>query len=176
MLVFALGLFILRAVIGVTVSAHGAQKLFGWFDGPGLQGFSGMLGSMKVRPAKLWALVAAGGEFVGGILLALGLLNPIAGFMVAGSMLVAILLVHRANGFWNSNRGIEFPLAILAAAVALTLTGFGPFSADAALQLSLPEPGTWIVFALLTLASVMLVVVVMPRLPERVRSRRPSLG
>lgn len=175
MLVLAIGLFILRVVIGVTVSAHGAQKLFGWFEGPGLQGFSGMLGSMKVRPSNLWALVAAGGEFVGGILLVLGLLNPIAGFLVAGSMLVAILLVHRSNGFWNSNRGIEFPLQILAAAVALTLTGFGPFSVDGALRLSLPEPGTWIVFALLTLASVVLVVA-MPRLPERDVVRRPSLG
>ena len=175
MLVLAIGLFILRAVLGVTVSAHGAQKLFGWFDGPGLQGFSGTLGSMKVRPANLWALVAAGGEFVGGILLALGLLNPIAGFLVAGSMLVAILLVHRPNGFWNSNRGIEFPLVILAAAVALTLVGFGPFSVDGALGISLPEPGTWIVFALLTLASVVLVVL-MPRLPEREAVRRRSLG
>ena len=175
MLVLAIGLFILRAVIGVTVSAHGAQKLFGWFDGPGLQGFSGMLGSMKVRPANLWALVAAGGEFVGGILLVLGLLSPIPGFLVAGSMLVAILLVHRSNGFWNSNRGIEFPLQILAAAIALTLTGFGPFSVDGALGISLPEPGVWIVFALLVLASVG-VVFVLPRLPERQAVGRRSLG
>lgn len=171
----AIGLFILRAVIGVTVSAHGAQKLFGWFEGPGLQGFSGMLGSMKVRPANLWALVAAGGEFAGGILLVLGLLNPIGGFMVAGSMLVAILLVHRSNGFWNSNRGIEFPLAILAAAVALTLTGFGPFAVDAALRIALPEPATWIVVAVLTLAAAGLTVVI-PRLPEREAARRPTLG
>jgi putative oxidoreductase len=173
--VLAIGLFILRAVVGVTVSAHGAQKLFGWFEGPGLQGFSGMLGSMKVRPAYLWALVAAGGEFAGGVLLVLGFLNPIAGFLVAGSMLVAILLVHRPNGFWNSNRGIEFPLALLAAAVALTLTGFGPFAVDAALGVTLPEPGTWVVFAILTVIAV-LAVVVMPRLPERDVVRRPQLG
>jgi putative oxidoreductase len=173
--VLAIGLFVLRAVVGVTVSAHGAQKLFGWFDGPGLQGFSGMLGSMKVRPANLWALVAAGGEFAGGILLVLGFLNPIAGFLVAGSMLVAILLVHRPNGFWNSNRGIEFPLALLAAAVAITLTGFGPFSVDAALGVTLPEPGTWVVFAILTVIAV-LAVVVTPRLPERDVVRKPQLG
>jgi putative oxidoreductase len=173
--VLAIGLFVLRAVVGLTVSAHGAQKLFGWFDGPGLQGFSGMLGSMKVRPANLWALVAAGGEFIGGILLVLGFLNPIAGFLVAASMSVAILLVHRPNGFWNSNRGIEFPLALLAAAVALSLTGFGPFSLDAALGVTLPEPGTWVVFAILTVITVA-AVVVMPRLPERDVARRPSLG
>ena len=171
----AIGLFILRAVVGVTVSAHGAQKLFGWFEGPGLRGFGGMLGSMRVRPARLWALAAAGGEFAGGILLVLGLLNPIGGFMVAASMAVAILLVHRPNGFWNSNRGLEFPLQILAAALALTLTGFGPFSVDGALGIALPEPVTWIVLLVLTLASVLAVMVV-PRLPERETVRKPSLG
>jgi putative oxidoreductase len=174
-LVLAIGLFVLRAVVGVTVSAHGAQKLFGWFEGPGLSGFGGMLASLKVRPAKLWALVAAGGEFGGGVLLVLGLLNPIAGFMVAGSMLVAILLVHRPHGFWNSKRGYEFPLQILAAAVALTLTGFGPFSVDAALRIALPEPVTWIVVALLTLASAA-AVAALPRLAERGAVRRTQLG
>lgn len=175
MQVIVIGLFVLRAVVGVTISAHGAQKLFGWFGGPGFEGFSGMLGSLKLRPAGLWALVAAGGEFFGGILLVLGFLNPLAGFMVAGSMAVAILLVHRSNGFWNTNRGIEFPLQILAAGAALTLTGFGAFSVDAALGVTLPEPATWILFALLTLAAVGLVIVT-PRIPEREAVRRPTLG
>ena len=170
-----IGLFILRAVVGVTVSAHGAQKLFGWFEGPGIQGFTGMLGSMKVRPAGLWALVAAGGEFVGGILLVLGFLNPIAGFMVAGAMAVAILLVHRSNGFWNTARGIEFPLQILAVAIALSLTGFGAFSVDAALGVTLPEPGTWILFAVLTVAAVALSLG-SRQLPERDAVHKPTLG
>ncbi len=171
----AIGLFILRVVVGVTVSAHGAQKLFGWFGGPGLRGFGGMLAGMKVRPARLWALVAAGGEFAGGVLLVLGLLNPIAGFIVATSMVVAILLVHLRNGFWNSNRGLEFPLQILAVALALTLTGFGPFSVDAALRIALPEPGTWIAFAVLALLTALLVVA-LPRLPDRAAERSAQLG
>ena len=172
---FAIGLFILRAVIGVTVSAHGAQKLFGWFHGPGLDGFSGMLGSLKVRPAGLWALVAAGGEFVGGLLVVVGFLNPISPLVVAAAMLVAILLVHRGNGFWNTNRGLEFPLQILGAAIALSLTGFGLYSADAALGVTLPEPATWIAFAILTLLTAG-AVAGMPWLAERDALRRPSLG
>lgn len=171
----AIGLFVLRAVIGVTVSAHGAQKLFGWFNGPGLNGFGGMLESMKVRPSGLWALVAAGGEFIGGILLVLGFLNPVGPFMVAGAMLVAIGLVHVPNGFWNSNRGLEFPLQILAAAIAISLVGYGPFSIDAAFNLTLPEPASWIVLAILTLITAG-AVVAMPRLPERVKATRRQLG
>lgn len=157
------------------MSAHGAQKLFGWFNGPGLNGFGGMLESMKVRPGALWALVAAAGEFVGGILLLLGFLNPVGPFMVVGSMLVAILLVHAPNGFWNSNRGIEFPLQILAAAVAISLLGYGPFSIDAAFNFSLPEPASWIVLAILTLVTTG-AVVAMPRLPESVKATRRQLG
>lgn len=171
----AIGLLVLRLVVGVTVSAHGAQKLFGWFGGPGLSGFGGMLESMKVRPSALWALVASAGEFVGGILLVLGLLNPIGPFMVAGSMLVAIVLVHASKGFWNANRGVEFPLQILAAAIALSLTGYGAFSVDAAVGIALPMPATWIVLALLTLLTAG-AVTAMPRLPDRAPASRRQLG
>ncbi len=85
-------------------------------------------------------MIAALSEFVGGLLVVLGLLNPLGSLGIIASMLVAIIQVHLPNGFWNTNRGIEFPLVNLAAALALALTGPGAYSLDAALKLSLPEP------------------------------------
>src|ERR1700716_3597826 len=108
------GLLFLRAVVGLTVAAHGAQKLFGWFGGPGIAGFSGMLSQLGIRPERPWAVVAGLAEFAGGLLVAAGLLTPVAALVVSGSTLVAILTVHAGKGFWNHSGGIEFPLTILA--------------------------------------------------------------
>jgi putative oxidoreductase len=173
--VLTAGLLILRLVVGLTVAAHGAQKLFGWWSGPGLQGFGGMLHKLGIRPGAFWALVAAAGELAGGLLTALGLISPVGPLMIAGSMLVAIAAVHLPNGFWNGNRGYEFPLQILAVAVALSLTGYGPASLDAALRLRLPEPVTWAVVAAGVLLTV-LTVLALPRLPRRAAAARPGLG
>jgi putative oxidoreductase len=145
------GLLILRIVVGLTVAAHGTQKVFGWFEGPGLAGFSGVLDQLGMRPARLWAVVAAIAELAGGLLLALGLFTPIAGLVVAGDMLVAILTVHLAKGFWNSKGGYEYPLALLASALALSLTGPGAVSFDRLFGVSLPEPATWAVTAAVVL-------------------------
>lgn len=84
------GLLVLRTVVGLTLAAHGAQKLLGWFGGPGIKGFAGMLGQLNIRPTALWAWVAALAELVGGLALAVGLLTPLAATAIAGSMLVAI--------------------------------------------------------------------------------------
>src|SRR5215472_2384936 len=96
----ALGLLILRVVIGLTVAAHGAQKLFGWWGGPGMHGWTGAMNHMRIRPAPVWAWVSALAEFGGGLALALGLLTPLPSFAIAGSMLVAIALVHLPKGFF----------------------------------------------------------------------------
>src|SRR4029450_10623996 len=64
-----IGLLLLRLVVGLTVAAHGGQKLFGWFGGYGLAGTGGWLESIGFRPGKLQAAVAGGAEFVGGLLL-----------------------------------------------------------------------------------------------------------
>jgi putative oxidoreductase len=154
MLGLAIGLLILRLAFGLTVAAHGAQKLFGWFGGSGLAGFAGALEKMSIRPSAPFALLAGLGEFAGGLLIAVGFLSPAGPLMVAGAMVVAIVTVHLKKGFFNSKGGYEFPLLMGVGSVALSITGPGPYSLDGALRVSLPEPGTWIVFALLAAGGV----------------------
>lgn len=151
---FALGILILRLVIGLTLAAHGAQKLFGWWGGPGMKGWTGAMSRMRIRPAAPWAWASALAEFGGGIGLALGFLTPLPSFAIAGSMLVAIALVHLPKGFFTSKGGYEFNLSILAAVAAVALIGAGPISLDAALHIHLPEPATLIVLTVLTLGGV----------------------
>jgi putative oxidoreductase len=150
----ALGLLILRLVIGLTMAGHGAQKVFGWWGGTGIAGWTGGMTRMRMRPASLWAWVSALAELGGGLGLALGLLFPLPSFAIVAAMLVAIALVHWPKGFWNNKGGFEFNLALLAGAVALALTGPGQYSLDALLGIHLPEPVTFIVAAVATLIGV----------------------
>lgn len=142
------GLLILRVVVGLTVAGHGAQKLFGWFGGSGLTGTRGMVTRLRFQPVELWTWALIFGEFGGGLLLALGLLSPLGSFAILGPMVVAIWVVHVPKGFWNTKGGLEFPLQIAAAAVALSITGPGAYSLDSLLRLALPEPATWIALAI----------------------------
>ena len=141
----ALGLLILRLGIGLIIGAHGAQKLFGVWGGPGMAKWTESVQRLRIRPAQPWAWVAALSEFGGGLLLAVGLLSPLGGLAIIGAMLVAIATVHLANGFWNGKRGYEFNLSLIVAAAGLALTGPGPYSLDSALGIHLPEPLTLIV-------------------------------
>ena len=150
----ALGLLILRLVIGLTLVAHGAQKLFGWWGGPGLKGWEGAMNHMRIRPAIFWTWVSALAEFGGGLALALGLLTPLPSFAIAGSMLVAIALVHLPKGFFNSKGGFEFNLAILAALATIALAGPGAYSLDAAFGIRFPEPITLFVMTILLILGV----------------------
>jgi putative oxidoreductase len=152
----AIGVLIIRLVLGLTIAAHGAQKLFGWFGGSGLTGFRGVMAKLNIRPPAPFALLAGLGEFVGGLLVALGFLSPAGPLLVAGAMVVAIVTVHLGKGFFNSKGGYEFPLLIAGTGVALSIMGPGPYSLDGVLRLSLPEPGTWIVFAVLSAGGVVL--------------------
>jgi putative oxidoreductase len=137
------GFLLIRVVLGAIMAAHGAQKLFGWFGGPGLAGTEGWLQSVGFRPARLHAVVVGLAEFGGGALLALGLLTPLGAAAVAGVMFVAIATVHWSNGFFNSSGGYEFNLLIAATAIALAITGPGEISIDhlAGWTLSGPEWG-----------------------------------
>ena len=140
-----IGLLILRLVIGLTMAGHGAQKVFGWWGGPGIDGWVSAVTRLRIRPPVPWAWLAALSELGGGLLLALGLLSPLGSLAIIGTMLVAIATVHWANGFWSGKRGYEFNLTLMAAAAALALTGPGTYSLDRALGLHLPEPITVIV-------------------------------
>jgi putative oxidoreductase len=171
MVALAIGLLILRLVLGLTVAAHGAQKLFGWFGGSGLNGFAGVMEKLNIRPARPFALLAGLGEFGGGLLVALGFLNPAGPLIVAGAMVVAIVTVHLDKGFFATKGGYEFPLLIAGGAVALSLTGPGAYSLDGIFRLGLPEPLTWIVVAIVLAGGVL--AALRSRMAGR---RRPELG
>jgi putative oxidoreductase len=141
----AIGLLILRLGIGLIIAAHGAQKLFGVWGGPGMTKWTQSVQRLRIRPAQPWAWVAALSEFGGGLLLALGLLSPLGSLALIGAMLVAIATVHLPKGFWVSKGGFEFNLSLIAGAAALAFTGPGPYSLDGALRVHLPEPLTLIV-------------------------------
>ena len=124
----------LRVGAGAIFAAHGAQKLFGWFGGYGLEGTAGWMASIGLEPGLLMAVLAGSAEFFGGLLLVFGLLvRPIA-LLLAVTMVVAIVTVHLQNGLFMANNGYEFGLALLAASVALLLRGAGSLSADRLLQ------------------------------------------
>src|SRR5919198_381730 len=126
------GLLLLRVVVGGTMAGHGAQKLLGWFDGPGLGGVRKMLGSFGFRWPALMALGLALTECAG-LLFAVGFLTPLAALGIAVVMLNAVALVHFKNGFWTGKGGYEFNLVLLTVAVAVSATGPGRFSIDRAL-------------------------------------------
>ena len=134
-----LGLLILRLVIGVSFAAHGAQKAFGWWNGPGLTGWRGAIGHMGFQPVELFVALSIGAELVGGMLLALGLFTPLAATMLIGQLVVIISKVHLPKGFWNTSGGYEYPLALGAAVVAITFIGAGAISLDQALGLAYRE-------------------------------------
>jgi len=122
------GLFILRLAMGSVFIAHGAQKLFGAFGGPGLSGVGKMMAGMGLKPAMAWALALALVEFVGGLFLILGFLTQIAASLIAVVMAAALLTVHLKNGFFLKSNGFEFVLVLLAAAIALATLGPGNFA------------------------------------------------
>src|SRR2546430_2743956 len=131
-----LGLLLLRLTLGTVFLAHGAQKAFGSFGGPGFDGATGFVGSLGFRPARAWAALAVGGELVAGFLFLLGLLTPLAGLLVLATMAVAIAKVHGPKGFFVQNGGYEYNLVLIIAALAVAAMGPGRFSLDYVLGLA----------------------------------------
>src|SRR5687768_12906974 len=130
------GLLILRLAVGLTISAHGAQKLFGWFGGYGLTGTGQWLESVGFHPGRRHALMAGLVEFGGGLLLAAGFLTPLGAALIASVMVVAAAIAHVKQGFFAAGGGYEYNLVLGAAALALAFTGPGAVSIDALLGFS----------------------------------------
>lgn len=120
----------LRLPLGIIFAAHGAQKLFGWFGGYGLEGTGQWMASIGLEPGVLLAALSGSAEFFGGLFLILGLLTRPSALVLAVTMLVAIFSVHISNGLFMSNNGYEFGLALLAGAVSLLISGGGRASVD----------------------------------------------
>lgn len=138
------GALALRIPVGIIFVAHGAQKLFGWFGGYGLEGTGQWMASIGLEPGYLMALLAGSAEFFGGLALVLGLLTRPAALVSALTMLVAMFAVHIGNGLFMANNGYEFALSLLAASVALTVQGGGRLALDnlLAAQLGQARPAT----------------------------------
>lgn len=124
----------LRIPIGIILIAHGAQKLFGWFGGYGLEGTGQWMASIGLAPGVLMAFLAGSAEFFGGLFLVLGLLTRPAALVTAFTMVIAIFSVHFENGLFLSNNGYEFGLALLAASVSLVISGSGKLALDQSLN------------------------------------------
>jgi putative oxidoreductase len=127
----SIGLLLIRLVIGVLFIGHGAQKLFGWFGGYGLKGTGNWMDSLGLKPGMTMALLAGLTELIGGILFTLGLLTPLAGLMIAATMVIAIVKVHGPNGLWSTQNGYEYNLTLLAVAIGIALIGPGEYALDA---------------------------------------------
>jgi len=137
-----LAMLALRAVVGLYLFGHGAQKLFGWFGGSGLSGSVAMVERLGFRPARFWGVNAALGEAGGGLLILLGLLTPLGSIAAGAAMLTAVSSVHWSKGVWAAKGGFELPLTNLAVVCAIALVGPGAYSLDRWLGVSLPEPAT----------------------------------
>jgi putative oxidoreductase len=127
------GRFAARAVIGGLFIGHGTQKLFGWFEGPGIEGTEQMMGALDMRPTRPNAIAAGASETVGGALLVAGAATPIAASALIGTMITAIRKVHQPQGVWAAQGGWEYNAVLIAALLALVDAGPGEISVDAVL-------------------------------------------
>jgi putative oxidoreductase len=137
------GIFLLHVVLGLTVAAHGARKLFRVCGGDGLASTREAFAQLGFRAPALITPVAAVAEVSSGLMLAVGLLTPVATLVIAVVMLNAIVTAHWRNGFWSFRNGYEYPFVLWSAAVALGATGGMRFSLDRVLTWDDNISGLW---------------------------------
>jgi putative oxidoreductase len=158
---------IVRLVQGSLMAGHGAQKLFGSFGGPGLEGTSGFMEMLGMRPGRPWAYLAGLSEFAGGVLTALGLLNPLGPLGVIGSMAMATRKAHWGKPIWVTEGGAELPVLNIAISTALMIREPDAYSLDRLLGIRLPA---WL--GPVGLVGIILTVLYSERVPRRKRRRR----
>jgi putative oxidoreductase len=129
---------IVRLVQGSLMAGHGAQKLFGLFGGHGLEGTSGFMEMLGLRPGRPWAYLAGLSEFGGGVLTALGLLNPLGPLGVIGAMSMATRKAHWGKPIWVTEGGAELPVLNIAISTALMIREPDAYSLDRLLGIRLP--------------------------------------
>ena len=129
---------IVRLAQGSLMAGHGAQKLFGSFGGPGLEGTSGFMEMLGMRPGRPWAYLAGLSEFGGGVLTALGLLNPLGPLGVIGAMSMATRKAHWGKPIWVTEGGAELPVLNIAVSTALMIREPDRYSLDRVLGIRLP--------------------------------------
>jgi putative oxidoreductase len=129
---------IVRVVQGSLMAGHGAQKLFGSFGGPGLEGTSGFMEMLGMRPGRPWAYLAGLSEFGGGVLTALALFNPLGPLGVIGAMAMATRKAHWDKPIWVTEGGAELPVLNIAISTALMIREPDAFSLDRILGIRLP--------------------------------------
>ncbi|MDD5129666.1 MAG: DoxX family protein [Candidatus Omnitrophica bacterium] len=122
------GILVLRLGIGIMFAAHGLQKAFGFYGGPGIKGFSQMLSGLGFAPAIPWAYLAAYTELLGGVCLIIGLFTRSWAAMLLMLIITAAFKVHLAKGFFLSSGGFEYTFVIACACLALILLGEGKFT------------------------------------------------
>jgi len=129
------GMLVARTIIGGAMAAHGAQKAFGWFDGSGPQKTAGFMKMLGFEDAERMGKAAAYNELIGGSLIAGGFLGTLGPMIVIVNMIVAMETVHKENGFFAADNGVEVPLLYLSAALAFAAGGYGDCSVDRLLGL-----------------------------------------
>ncbi|MBV8084902.1 MAG: DoxX family protein [Chloroflexi bacterium] len=149
-----IGLLILRLTVGLLVAGHGAQKLFGWFGGYGVGGTGGFFETMGFRPGHRWALLAGACEFGGGLLTALGLLNPLGPICALAVMVMATARAHWGRPIWVTEGGAELPVVNMAAFLGLALAGPGVFSLDYLLLTTLSAGAAMVIAAVGAIATI----------------------
>lgn len=134
------GILAVRAVGGALLAGHGAQKLFGMFDGPGLRQTGAGMERLGLTPGHYWGTTAALSEFGGGALLALGLLSPLGSIGAVSAMTMATAKAHWGKPIWTSKGGAELAVTYGAIALGVGLTGPGSYSLDHLLGVRVPRP------------------------------------
>ncbi|KOV66193.1 DoxX family protein [Streptomyces sp. MMG1121] len=124
------GLLLIRLTFGLLMAAHGAQKVFGLFGGPGLTATGKGFAALGYHPGKLFAAIGGLSELLGGLGLALGLLTPLAAAALIGVMINAMVTVTGAHGLWDTNGGVEYSVCITVVALAVAAIGPGRLAAD----------------------------------------------